>query len=108
MSQDMQALGVAQATPIAESLSTKSLAGLPTQFGTTKHPKVAALPTGLWLVRSRGPTATRVLQVRPAFAHGLRPAPPGRWEDTGVILNATSYQLVGVEGLINTGPLQSV
>jgi phosphate-selective porin OprO and OprP len=108
MSQDMQGLGIAQATPIAEAYQAE-LAG---RFANTIWYDEASEGRGFahWAVvgslagtdGNAGAASTARFRTRPEARTS------GRWEDTGVILNATSYQLVGVEGLINTGPLQWV
>ena len=108
MSQDMQGLGIAQATPIAEAYQAE-FAG---RFANTIWYDEASEGRGFahWAVAgtvagtdgNAGAFSTARFRTRPEARTS------GRWEDTGVILNATSYQLFALEGLLNTGPVQWV
>lgn len=108
MSQDMQGLGIAQATPIAEAYQAE-FAG---RFANTIWYDEASDGRGFahWAVV--GSIAGTDGNADGASTARFRTRPlartTNRWEDTGVILNATSYQLIGFEGLLNTGPVQWV
>jgi phosphate-selective porin OprO/OprP len=108
MSQDLQGLGIAQATPIAESYQGEFDARLANTiwydeasdgrgFAHWAVSGVAANTDG-----NAGAASTARFRTRPEART------TGNWADTGVILNATSYQMVGVETLINAGPVQFV
>lgn len=108
MGQDIQGLGIAQATPIAEAYQAEFDARLANTvwydeasggryFAHWGIAGVLANTDG-----NAGAASTARFRSRPEARTS------GRWEDTGVILNATSYQIIGLEALLNTGPVQLV
>jgi phosphate-selective porin OprO and OprP len=106
--QDLQGIGIAQATPIAESYQAEFDARLantiwydePSGGRYFAHWGLAGVIANT--DGNAGAASTARFRSRPE----ARTA--SRWEDTGVILNATNYEIFGVEGLINLGPLQVV
>lgn len=115
MMQDVQNLGIAMATPVNEDYQAE-LAG---RFANTLwyDELTDGRSFGHWAISgsyaspdgntggnpfsSTNPSAAR-FQTRPEART------TSRWLDTGVIAGTQDYELLGLEGLVNLGPLQAV
>lgn len=108
LGQDLQNNGIAQATPIAESYQAEFDA----RFANTLWYDDASGGRNFAHWALSGVVANTDGNAGAASTARFRTRPEARtagtWSDTGVILNATSYQIVGMEALINTGPVQFV
>jgi phosphate-selective porin OprO/OprP len=108
MSQDIQNLGVVQQTSLGEDYQAE-IAG---RFANTIWYDETSDGRGYahWAISgtaaSTDPTGEPTSTAR--FQSRVEARTSQRWLDTGIILGADDYQLLGLEALLNVGPVQCV
>lgn len=108
MMQDMQQLGTVFVDPVTEDYQAE-VAG---RFANTIWYDEASDGRGYahWAVSGTlaSPSGRNYADSQARFSTRPEARTTGRWIDTGVIVGTDSYEMVGLEGLLNLGPLQIV